>query len=58
LEAPHKKVHHHGIEAAKCFESHKLQEGMEHYRLLEESSREVLRCLDVLAVEAARAAAE
>ncbi len=52
IEEPHKKVHFHGIEAAKCFEQHKLAEGMEHYRHLEEASRNVLEHLNGLAQEA------
>ena len=55
VEEPHKKVHFHGIEAAKCFENNKLQEGMNHYHLLEAASHEVVAALDALASEAARA---
>ncbi|MGB3865033.1 MAG: methyl-accepting chemotaxis protein [Xanthobacteraceae bacterium] len=48
IEAPHKKVHYHGIEAAKRFEIHQLDEGMAHFRKLEEASTEVLRALTEL----------
>ncbi len=48
IEQPHIKVHHHGIEAAKCFERGKTQEGMEHYRILEEASRQVIENLQKL----------
>jgi methyl-accepting chemotaxis protein len=49
VETPHKKVHHHGIEAAKCFEAGRLDEGMAHYRELEAASNEVLARLSELA---------
>lgn len=42
IEEPHKKVHFHGIEAAKCFETQRLDEGMVHYRQLDAASHEVL----------------
>ncbi|MCB9978927.1 MAG: CZB domain-containing protein [Rhodospirillales bacterium] len=48
IEAPHKKVHFHGIEAAKCFEAHKVEEGMVHYRALEDSSIQVVEGLQKL----------
>jgi methyl-accepting chemotaxis protein len=48
IEAPHKKVHYHGIEAAKCFEAHHLDEGMAHFHKLEEASHEVLGALNEL----------
>ncbi len=51
IEEPHRQVHFHGIEAAKCFESGKTDEGMEHYRKLEGFSRLVLKCLDSLLIE-------
>jgi methyl-accepting chemotaxis protein len=53
IEGPHKKVHTHGIEAAKCFEAQKLEEGMRHYALLEKASKEVVAALDELAADAA-----
>lgn len=48
IEAPHKKVHHHGIEAAKCFETGRIDEGMQHYTLLEEASAGVINGLQAL----------
>lgn len=48
IEAPHKKVHHHGIEAAKCFETGRIDEGMKHYNLLEEASSNVIEGLQAL----------
>ena len=48
IEAPHKKVHHHGIEAAKCFETGLIDEGMKHYNLLEEASAGVIHGLQAL----------
>lgn len=48
IEAPHKAVHHHGIEAAKCFEEGKIDDGMRHYKLLEDASKEVIECLVAL----------
>jgi len=49
IEEPHKKVHFHGIEAAKCFETQRLDEGMVHYRQLDAASHEVLAQLANLA---------
>lgn len=46
IEEPHKLVHGHGIAAAKCFENHDLQSGMQHYEHVERASKEVLACLD------------
>lgn len=48
IETPHKKVHHHGIEAAKCFETGRIDEGMKHYTLLEEASAGVIHGLQAL----------
>ncbi|MBK9586537.1 MAG: methyl-accepting chemotaxis protein [Alphaproteobacteria bacterium] len=48
LEAPHKKVHYHGIEAAKLFEKGQIQDGMNHYNLLEQASAEVIQSLQSL----------
>lgn len=48
IEDPHKKVHHHGIEAAKCFEKGRIDEGMKHYNLLEEASTGVIQGLQAL----------
>lgn len=48
IEEPHKLVHHHGIEAAKLFEAHKMEEGMAHYRKLEEASALVISRLQGL----------
>lgn len=48
IETPHKKVHYHGIEAAKCFEVQKLDAGMAHFRQLEVASQEVLARLNDL----------
>ena len=53
LEEPHRRVHQHGIEAARHFESGRLDSGMEQYRLLEKASQEVLVCLDRLLASAA-----
>jgi methyl-accepting chemotaxis protein len=49
IEEPHKKVHYHGIEAAKCFETQRLEEGMVHFRQLEVASKAVLDQLSELA---------
>lgn len=49
IEAPHKAVHHHGVEAAKCFEAGKIDDGMRHYKLLEDASKDVIECLAALA---------
>ena len=51
IEEPHKKVHFHGIEAAKCYEANKLEEGMKHYQMLEVASHEVIAALDALVRE-------
>lgn len=48
IEDPHKKVHHHGIEAAKCFEAGRIDEGMKHYNSLEEASAGVIQGLQAL----------
>lgn len=48
IEVPHKKVHHHGIEAAKCFETGRIDDGMKHYTLLEEASVGVIHGLQAL----------
>ncbi|MCB9986282.1 MAG: CZB domain-containing protein [Rhodospirillales bacterium] len=48
IEEPHKKVHHHGIEAAKCFETGRIDEGMQHYNLLETASAAVISNLQAL----------
>jgi methyl-accepting chemotaxis protein len=48
IENPHKKVHHHGIEAARCFETGRIDEGMKHYNLLEEASGGVIESLQAL----------
>ncbi len=48
IEEPHKKVHHFGIEAAKCFENHRLEEGLQYYAQLETASAQVLDCLNTL----------
>lgn len=48
IELPHKNVHHHGIEAAKCFETNQLQKGLEHYALLEKASEQVIAGLQKL----------
>lgn len=50
MEDPHKKVHYHGIEAAKFFEQNKIEEGMQHYKILEESSAKVIEDLQALLV--------
>jgi len=49
IEMPHQKVHYHGIEAAKRFEAHQLDEGMAHFHQLETASQEVLAALNELA---------
>jgi len=54
IEEPHKKVHFHGIEAAKCFEANRLQEGMDHYRQLETASHAVVDALNALLAETTR----
>ena len=48
IEEPHKKVHYHGIEAAKCFETGRIDEGMKNYNLLERASADVIRGLQAL----------
>ena len=48
IEEPHKSVHHHGIEAAKCFETDQIDEGMSHYDKLELASVEVIAALKKL----------
>lgn len=46
IEAPHKKVHQYGIEAANLFENNKIDEGMKFYKQLETASTEVIECLE------------
>lgn len=41
-------MHYHGIEAAKLFEAHKMEEGMAHYHKLEEASALVITRLQGL----------
>lgn len=53
IEDPHKKVHFHGIEAAKCFEDNKMEEGMAHYRALEDVSVQVVEGLQKLLASSA-----
>ena len=48
METPHKAVHDQGIEAAKCFERHDLDTGMQHYRMLDAASKEVVSNLQKL----------
>lgn len=48
IEDPHKRVHHHGIEAAKCFETGRFDQGMAHYADLEKASVEVIENLQAL----------
>jgi methyl-accepting chemotaxis protein len=48
IEEPHKKVHYHGIEAAKCFETGRIDDGLEHYKLLEKASVSVISSLQTL----------
>lgn len=48
IEAPHKQVHHHGIEAAKLFEKGQIDAGMEHYAQLEVASVKVIQGLQAL----------
>ncbi len=48
IESPHKEVHHFGIEAAKCFETGRLEEGLQNYRQLETASRHVIEGLNRL----------
>jgi methyl-accepting chemotaxis protein len=42
LEEPHRRVHEHGIAAAKCFELGDVAEGLEHYAALERASAQVI----------------
>ena len=48
IEEPHKSVHYHGIEAAKCFEKGRIDEGMKHYSQLEDASKSVIEGLRAL----------
>ncbi len=48
IEEPHRNVHHHGIEAAKCFEDGRIDEGMNHYALLDDASKLVIEGLRAL----------
>jgi len=48
IEAPHKRVHLSGKEAAKCFEARRIDEGMAHFRDLERASAEVITQLNAL----------
>lgn len=50
IEAPHKAVHFNGIEAAKCFETGRLEEGLQYYTKVEEASKDVIACLKQLLV--------
>lgn len=45
IEAPHKRVHDHGIEAARCFETGRIEEGMRHYAMIEDASADVINGL-------------
>lgn len=49
IEDPHKRVHLHGKEAAKCFEAQQLEEGMVHFKEVEKASAEVITYLSKLA---------
>lgn len=48
IEAPHKRVHYHGIEAAKHFEKGQIDKGMAEYQQLEIASKDVIAGLQNL----------
>ncbi len=48
LEAPHKRVHEHGIAAARLFKEGRTEAALEEIAKVEEASRDVLRLLDAL----------
>lgn len=56
IDEPHKRVHYHGIEAAKCFEKSDVSGGMLHYNLLDSASKEVVDNLKSLLQRAAMGA--
>lgn len=45
---PHKKVHHHGIEAAKCFNKGNLEAALKEIEMVEAASKKVLDALTKL----------
>jgi len=45
LEEPHRRVHEHGIAAARCFERGEVAEGLDHYAALERASAQVIEGL-------------
>jgi methyl-accepting chemotaxis protein len=51
IEDPHKKVHAYGIEAAKCFEANKIEDGMKYYNQLDLASQDVIACLGSILIE-------
>jgi len=51
IEDAHKKVHAYGIEAAKCFEQNKIDEGMNLYMKLDEASKSVVEQLGNILIE-------
>jgi methyl-accepting chemotaxis protein len=48
IEEPHKRVHAHGIQAAKYFEQRMIDEGMREYAKLDAASRDVIADLQQL----------
>jgi hypothetical protein len=54
LDAPHKRVHQHGLDAAACFERGEMEAGMAHYALVEAASAEVMDRLQDAIDEAMR----
>lgn len=51
IAEPHKHVHECGIQAAKCFEAHRIEDGMRYYADMERHSHDVLAALDSLIAE-------
>lgn len=51
IEDPHKKVHAAGIDAAKCFETGRIDEGMRYYDALDQASKQVISQLESIISE-------
>lgn len=48
LAAPHHAVHQNGIEAVNCFNQGRYDEALKYIERVEDASRQVLECLDLL----------
>lgn len=48
IDAPHRKVHEHGVAAAGQFLHRQQETAFEHYNQMESASAEVIKCLDAI----------